>query len=335
MTSAASSPDRQNRRSHWLVVGGVAVVAFVFRGCLLLMSSRVAVFPGTDDTWYDAVARSIERGDFGRLPAVFSGSVLSPRFPPAYPLVLSAGRGLLFWVETQNAHRWTGVVLGALAAGTVAALAWRLSRITRSSTRVLLTLAAGLLFAMNPVVAGASTSLMAEALVLPVAALVLLLVDRLVTGDGGTGEVIVLGVLLAVGALTRSEAIVVLSAAVLGGWLASRRERRWILPLAIGVAAVITWSAVVSVAAGRPVAISTNSGSLLLGANCPRLHNADGIGYWSFVCLPLPDVKMSAATARRTRAQDNFLMKNFAFPPQIVARAEAEISRAQLDAAID
>ena len=188
----------------------------------LLLTSPPALFPSTDNTWYDAVARSIEDGHLGRLPAVGGGRVLSIRFPPGYPIVLSVGRSVLFWVNSFDAHLWTGAALGALATGAVAALTWRLGRRAPVRARALATIAAGLLFALNPAVVGASVSLMSEALVLPIVAFVLLVIDRLVTGDGHRWEAVVLGALLAIGALTRSEAIVVLAAAVVGGYAVSR-----------------------------------------------------------------------------------------------------------------
>ena len=118
---------RGSRHLELLLVGGTAIVAFATRA-LAPALAPTALFPGTDNTWYDAVARSIEDGHLGRLPAVGGGDVLSIRFPPAYPYVLALGRFLLFWVDSFDAHLWTGAALGALAAATVAALAWRLTR---------------------------------------------------------------------------------------------------------------------------------------------------------------------------------------------------------------
>jgi prepilin signal peptidase PulO-like enzyme (type II secretory pathway) len=314
------------------------LVAFAMRAYLLL-TSPPALFPSTDNTWYDAVARSIEDGHLGRLPAVGGGRVLSIRFPPGYPIVLSVGRLLLFWVNSFDAHLWTGAALGALATGAVAALAWRLGRRAPVRVRALATIAAGLLFALNPAVVGASVSLMSEALVLTIVAFVLLVIDRLVTGDGHRWEAVVLGALLAIGALTRSEAIVVLAGAVVGGYAVSRARPRarvpWVVALAIGLGVAIAWSSVASVVAERPVVMGTNSGSLLLGANCPVTHTADGIGYWSIECLTTPDRDLSAETARRSRAQAEFLEHHFALPPQIGGPGEAELSSLQADAAID
>ena len=196
---------------------------------------------------------------------------------------------------------------------------------------------AGLLFAANPIVVGAAPSLMAETLVLPVAAGTLLLTDRLLTGDGGWPDAVGLGALLAVGALTRGEAFFLLGAVVVGGWVAGRARGRgarpWLLALGIGLATVVGWSAVISVAAHRPVAVSANSGSLFLGANCPLLDNANSVGYWSLGCLEVPGSTLSAETARRSQAQVEYLETHFALPPQIGAPGEAEISTAQFDEA--
>ncbi len=263
-----------------------------------------------------------------------AGACYSTRFPPAYPVVLALARGPLSFLDTRDAHLWTGVLLGTVAAALVAALAWRLASRASPGRRALVAATAGLLFAVNPIVVGAAPSLMAETLVLPVAAGTLLLTDRLLTGDGGWPDAVGLGALLAVGALTRGEAFFLLGAAVVGGWLAARARglgtRPWLVALGIGVAAVVAWSVVVSVAAHRVVAVSTNSGSLLLGANCARVDDADGIGYWSTACLRVPD-SVSAEAARRAHAQDEFLQEHFDLPPQIGAPAEAEISGAQFD----
>ncbi len=319
-------------------MGGAAVTAFAMRAYLLL-TRPPPLFPGTDNTWYDAVARSIETGHLGRLPAVDGGRVLSIRFPPAYPYVLALGRSLLFWVDSFDAHLWTGAALGALGAGAVAALAWRLGRHAPVRARALTTIVAGLLFALNPAVVGASVSLMAEALLLPVVAVVLLITDRLITGDGHRWEAVALGGLLAVGALTRSEAVVLLAAVVLGGYVVSRARpssaRPWVVALAIGFGAAIAWSAIASAAADRPVVMGTNSGSLLLGANCPVTRTADGIGYWSVECLTIADRDLSTETARRSKAQADFLKHHFALPPQIGAPGEAELSSLQTDVATD
>lgn len=256
MTRPTGKAPPRERVWHWVIVGGVAAAAFGTRA-LLLLTHPPALFPGSDNTWYDSVARSIEDGHLGRLPAVGGGRVLSIRFPPAYPVVLALGRGLLFWVDSHDAHLWVGAALGAL---------------------------------------------------------------------------------LAVGALTRSEAIVVLGAAVVGGHFATRARTRsgrmWMVALAIGFSAAIAWSVVISVADERPVAMGTNSGSLLLGANCEQTRaNSPDLGYWDVDCLSVPAGSLSAQTARRTRAQEEFLAHHFALPPQIGAPGEAEINSAQFDEA--
>jgi hypothetical protein len=327
----------RERRTHWALVVGVAVVAFALRA-VLVTSRPPPLFPGADNAWYDLVAQSFADGHLGRLPAVGGGRVFSTRFPPGYPVVLALGRGPLFFLDFRDAHLWTGVILGTVGAALVAALGWRLASRAGERCQVLLAASAGLLFAVNPIVVGAAPSLMAETLVLPVVAGTLLLTDRLLTGDGGWPDAVGLGALLAVGALTRGEGVLLLGAVVVGGWIAARARGRaarpWLVALGIGVAAVVAWSAVISVASHRVVALSTNSGSLLLGANCPLLDNANSIGYWSVGCLEVRGGPgLSPETARRSAAQLEFLEDHFALPPQIGAPGEAEISTAQFNEA--
>ena len=185
----------------------------------LLLTSPPALFPSTDNTWYDAVTRSIRRATSGDCLPWAGVACSRSASRPATPL-LAVGRSLLFWVDSFDAHLWTGAALGARdRRGCRAHVASGTARTLR--VRGLATIAAGLLFALNPAVVGASVSLMSEALVLPIVAFVLLVIDRLVTGDGHRWEAVVLGALLAIGALTRSEAIVVLTAAVVGGYAVS------------------------------------------------------------------------------------------------------------------
>ena len=86
-------------------------------------SSRVPTTPGTTPS--RARSRTATSGGCPRWAAVACSRSASR---PPTPFVLAVGRSLLFWVNSFDAHLWTGAALGALAAGAVAALAWRLGR---------------------------------------------------------------------------------------------------------------------------------------------------------------------------------------------------------------
>ena len=326
-----------SRHLQFLLVGGAAAVAFAIRAHLLL-TSPPTLFPSTDNTWYDAVARSIEDGHLGRLPAVGGGRVLSIRFPPAYPFVLAVGRSLLFWVNSFDAHLWTGAALGALATGAGATLTWRLGRRAPVRVRALATIAAGLLFAMHPGVVGASVSLMSEALVLPIVAFVLLVIDRLVTGDGHRWEAVVLGALLAVGALTRSEGIVLLAAAVVGGYAVSRTVRTpadpgwWRSPSASGRDRVVLRRLGRGGAPGRD-----GDEQRVVAARCELSGHTHGRRH------RLLEHRVSDHSGSRSLGRDGTPIESAGRVPQAPLRAatadrrpgEAELSNLQADAAID
>ena len=325
------------RAPRFLVVAGSSLLAFVVRA-VLLVHHRPPLFASSDNTWYAAVARSIATGHGVTLDAVTGGRALTFRFPPAYPALLAAGQHLLFWVRATDADLWTSAVFGAAAAGVVAALAWRLAAAAKTKGQLVVAAVAGGLFAVNPLLAGASVSLMAESLYVLAVAATLLLVDRLVA-RATTLDVVLLGIVVGVGALTRSEGLVILGAIVGTGLVVARRRgmgaRPWIVVLAIGLAFPLGWSIFASLHAHRTVAVATNSGSLLLGANCPATAHGSDAGFWNFSCLNGTDPRLSAK-ARAVLAQVNDAAgKNvFSISPVAGARVDAQLNSAQLAEAL-
>ena len=295
-------------------------------------AARPILYPGTDNTWYVEVARSVADGRWGRVEGVTGRDVWTFRFPPAYPWFLAVGERLLFWVQAVDAARWASITAGALGAVVVARLAWRWTAAAPPWARVLVALVAGGTVAVGPIVAGASAALMSEAVFVAIAAGVLLVVDHLLEPGAGRGWIAVLAVLLAVGALARVEGIVYLGApAVVGGVVARRRGTpvgRWLAVLAAGVVAVVAWSAFASIESARPVALASNGGPLL-GANCHDAHYGDAAGYWRSACLYVPLDRLSAS-ARRELAITPELAYGRLRPPA-GPRVEAEVSRVQLD----
>src|SRR5581483_6010998 len=102
-----------------------------------------------------------------------------------------------------------------------AALVWRVSSRATPGVRLVLTAVAGLLIALNPLVIGTTATLMSESLYVPVVAGALLAADHLVT-SGSRVAGVTLGDVVAVGALTRSDGIVVLGAIVVAAVFAAR-----------------------------------------------------------------------------------------------------------------
>lgn len=99
---------------------------------------------------------------------------------------------------------------------------------------------------------------------------------------------VVLGVLVGLGALTRSEIALFAPGFALLSVVVSRRRQLRVWPaVAIVVAAIVTLAPWTLYNAGRfdePVLLTTNDGKTLLGANCDITHY-DDIGGWDIRCL--------------------------------------------------
>jgi hypothetical protein len=313
-----------------LLTGVVGVVAFVMRAWYVWAHPPV-LFYGQDDTWYDAVATSLAHGQWGRVGGATAPLVFSIRFPWGYPAVLAVGQRLLFWMPPLRAHLWTSVLLGTASAVLVTILAWRMTSRATVSRRTVAAVVAGLLFAVNPLLAGAPAGLMAEVLTVPLVCGYLLLVDRVLTDRRDRWTWVGLGVTIALAALTRGESLLFL-VGVTALVVAGRADRAALWKgfagvLAAGVLAAGVWSVAVSIAAERPVFVATNSGSLLLGANCDDVLHGEARGSWSGECQALDPLLLSR------RAQHALAVgpaSPFGLAPQTGARVEAEISARQL-----
>lgn len=144
---------------------------------------------------------------------------------------------------------------------------------------------------------------------------------------------VLLGVLVGLAALTRSE--LALLAPLFAGLMwwrsdvteADHRRRRWlpaVAVLAASLATVTPWLAYNMVRFERPVLMSTNDGTTLLGANCDRTYR-DDVGGWDIRCLaPVPtDETVDASvrsSARRELAVDYIGDHAERLPLVVVAR---------------
>ncbi len=173
---------------------------------------------------------------------------------------------------------------------------------------------------------------MSEPLSMAIVALTLVQIDRLLTRDGPpkTTGVVVLGVLVGLGALTRVEGILYLGAPVVAAILLTRSRSRsmkpWLGALAVGVVAVLGWSAFGSLLAGQPVFMAANDNPVN-GANCTSTQYGDGAGFWSVGCAALTSGHFSR---RAKRALAIPPANPFTESPAPGPDVEAEVSHAQL-----
>src|SRR3954453_4084838 len=195
--------------------------------------------------------------------------------PPLYPLYLSLFS--LVGLKSWAAHRVASCLLGAATVGAVGILGRRVG-----GDRVGL-VAAGIA-AVYPLLWVNDATVLSESLYGPLIALALIAAYRVIDRPTA-GRAAVLGAVVALAALTRSEALGL--ALLLALPVAWRARWRGLAAAAVAGALVLTpWLVRNWIAFDRPVLISNNSGSLLSGANCDATYHGRFIGLWRLDCIP-------------------------------------------------
>jgi 4-amino-4-deoxy-L-arabinose transferase-like glycosyltransferase len=215
--------------------------------------------------------------------------------PPLWELLLAA----VSWLGGTSylAHRAVGCVLGAVTIVLVGLLARRLGG-ERAGV------VAAALAAIYPVMVAADGSLMSEGLYTLLIAAVLLLALRL-RDRGDLRSAAALGAVIALAALTRSEALALLFLLALPVALTLPRDR-WRIAAATLAAAIVViapWSVRNLIELDRPVLISTNDGTLLAGANCDATYHGPDLGFWNIQCISKRSIRGEAGQEARWRSE--------------------------------
>lgn len=291
------------------------------------------LLPRGDNTFFAETARSVAGGDWGRLPTMDGGTAISVKFPPAWGWILGLGDRLLWFVPTDTSHVVISALVGASVVPLAGLLVWRVLDRVAPNIRLLVSAGAAVLAAGHPLLLGATTARMSEVLVVPLGLGLLLGMHRILRGAAGPWTAPALGVLLAVAALVRPEALGVWGAALA---VVAVLERRWsivLTPLVVATVPVLAYSAHVSVQAGTPVLVSTNAASAVAGANCDEAWSGDGIGHWSELCLHQVWLgRVPPADRRLIFAHD--LLRTGDFPLQLGPRIEAQLQAAHQRGAV-
>ena len=185
--------------------------------------------------------------------------------PPGWEVVLAAADRL--GANGYLAHRMVGALLGTVSVALIGFFG-------REVAGARAGLIAAALAAVYPMLWTADVSLMSETLygVLLVGALLAALARRAV----------VLGVLLALAALTRGEAILLVPLLMVPLFF---REPRALAAALVAFALVLApWTIRNAVTFDAPVLISGNANGLWVGANCHDTYYGPLIGYWRFQC---------------------------------------------------
>ncbi len=236
--------------------------------------------PGLDDQFYfSALPKLLADGHGFIAPFKFTFdhvSVATAEHPPLYSVLLAVPS--LVGLDSPDAQRLAGAVFGAV---TIVALGLLGRRLAGERAGLI---AAGLA-AVYPTLVVADGALMSETLQGALVALALLAAYRLFD-EPTAGRAAVLGVVTALAALTRGEALLLLPL-ILIPLLRSPEGRRAALVSVVAFVVVLTpWTVRNWIVFDRPVAIATNSGTAIAGANCDQTFAAgDMLGGWYPPCI--------------------------------------------------
>jgi len=285
-------------RAFGLRLGGLALFGLALRVPYTLLFAGDATGPTGDIMFFHNSANLLAEGTGYVAPyAVQFEGVIRPtaEHPPLWPLVLAASSKL--GASGYVAHRLVGCLIGAVVIVVVGLLGRR-----AGGERVGL-IAAGLA-ALYPVLIGADGSLMSETLYGLGIAAALLAGYRLLE-EPSPRRAAVLGATIALAALTRGEALILLP--LLAGPLAWRggagRWRRVAAATLAAATVIAPWTARNFHALDRPVLISLNDSTVLVGANCDETYSGSDLGFWRDDCRSAIRESNEADLASRYRQE--------------------------------
>jgi 4-amino-4-deoxy-L-arabinose transferase-like glycosyltransferase len=272
------------RPSFRLALLGIVAVGVVIRVVYTLVESPWPP-PGLDDQFYFSAMPKLLADGHGFV-APFKlyfdhVTVATAEHPPLYSVALALPA--LVGLDSADAFRLAGAVFGA---GTIALVGLLGRRLAGDRAGLI---AAGIA-ALYPTLIAADGALMSETLYGLLTAATLLAAYWLYD-EPGLGRAAVLGALIALAALTRGEALLLLPLLLVPLiWRHEVATRvRW---EAVAVAAVAfqvvlaPWTARNWIVFNRPVAIATNSGTAVAGANCAITYaSGDHLGGWYPPCI--------------------------------------------------
>jgi 4-amino-4-deoxy-L-arabinose transferase-like glycosyltransferase len=241
--------------------------------------------------------------------AISAVKVPTAEFPPLFPALLA----VLHLVGVRTVHGQE-IALAALGTATVV-LVGLLARELAGTTAGLV--AAGLA-AIYPMLVLPDAALQSEGLYGILIGLILLLAVRWRDRPTARGWLLV-GAVIGLAALTRSEALLLLPLVVV--W-ATRSWRALALATVAAAVVVTPWVVRSSVALGSFVPLSDNRGTLLAGANCPPSWQGDRQGLWTFSCVDAiksPNRAEIPLTRRYLAAGQDYIGGHLADAPRVAA----------------
>jgi 4-amino-4-deoxy-L-arabinose transferase-like glycosyltransferase len=308
--SATSSST--SRRALWAWVGVAAVVRLVYWatkfGDKLLLN---------DSWYYSAQARQLSQGIwfremFADRPGAEHGPLTSILMAP-----------LSYASDYQNWQRLLTVATGI-------ALVWVLGRFTEAIAGRRAGVVAAALAALYPnlwmndgLVMSESVSMLFTALSLWAAWWAAAAVET----RSLARRSLVLGATLGLGVLARSELLLLVPLVVAWLTIVRRRDARTWRPALLALVTVATvvgpWVGFNLARFERPVVLTTNDGTTLLGANCPPVYSGPVLGGWVVDCVTADprygiDEEPSVRSARQRSEALHFVRDHVTEVPKVV-----------------
>jgi hypothetical protein len=268
-------------RRWWALVAAIGAAGILLRVAYVLLVAR-DIELGADATWYLLVAGSIREGlGFVDPETLFTTgeTVATANFPPLYPAFLAAVQAVFGTSETVS--QLAGAFVGTSTVVLTALLARRLAG-DRAG------LIAAALVAVSPMLIAGDGSMMSEVLYVPLVTAAVLLVLHAGT-EGTWWSWAVLGVVVGLAALTRTEALVLLAFLVLpvAWWGRVPMRSRLLGIVATGLAVLVVvgpWMLRNRSAVGEATISNVSPATALAGSNCDRTWSGASIGSWEYEC---------------------------------------------------
>lgn len=282
-------------RTRWMLLA-IALVALLLR-CAVMLITRHSYALINDAADYSRLGTSIAAGHGFGVSHVAPGGGPTALRPPAFPLLLAAVYSIV-GVHVLAA-RIAAAVLGAIAAVLVGAL------IQQSSGDPRKALAGGLLAAVYPPMVIASTSVMSEALFVPLS-LGVIAAALAYRHDPRIGWLAISGLLLGCATLTRPVGAVLVLPAVLiafgGQPKAPRRVTAALTAAVLAIAPCAAWEIRDVSVLHHVVPLTTQSGYLLAGTyNATSAHYRPQPGVWM---VPTRDPAIARLVAAHPHAPE-------------------------------
>jgi hypothetical protein len=221
-----------------LLVAGIVASATLHFSLSRSMAVAIGVF--NDDAVYVILGKAIATGQ-GYRSIHLVGTPLQSKFPPVWPALLAA-----FWVigKTRLVVHVLAVVANVCANAVAAGLLWWLGRVRLAVPAALMAIAITLGFLLDPTIQY-STLLLSEPLYLLEWSAALFIVAR------HPDRSIVIGTLLALLALTRTQGVFVALAILVALWLDRIPRRSLVVTASVAIIPVVLWHAGLAIAAAH------------------------------------------------------------------------------------